>query len=47
MNVMELFELSVDNIPKAQKYLMSIGKMKEFEEKKVEAWLLKLFKYHN
>lgn len=37
MNVMELFELSVDNIPKAQKYLMSIGKMKEFEEKKVEA----------
>ena len=33
---MELIEINHDNIPKAKEYLSSIGKLQEFENKKIE-----------
>lgn len=34
---MQPFELIPENIPKAEQYLASIGKLQEFNEKKIEA----------
>lgn len=33
---MELIPLTPDNIPKAEQYLNSIGKLQEFRDKKIE-----------
>ncbi len=34
---MQPFELTIDNVPKAEQYLISINKLQEFRDKKVDA----------